>query len=579
MAYQKSESRALAVLVASSACLALPASSGQEASYIYAYATADEVVVMQNYDPIGRADISYNSDFSELVWTSDKRFVAILSDLEEGANPDDRRIVSIDTLTKDSSVASCPKCHSMAEAEDGVLLVTRFTDQNGSEDIAGIYSLNLLQDERLALLPLDAPEIEEILGYDERGLEFTYDDLSWDFSGLVIADGYPEGAFMFEPTREEFFFARSDGQLNRATKNYIFTEHIGPEGILDHQGQRFIQAADVAYAHDGILHAAVVARFTPLGDEEHCEISDDVFLVRPESGDVTRTDITPAYPAPFIPGRGGYLKVEELWWDTEGQLRANISSGSCYEDDSIVPQDRSEWKLESNAWVQVSPELVMSSYEMGPNFGLKVVPRDSLNEVGTLYAEVPGRREIARDVVEVAPGWEESCSSDVGSSGGNWCGGADDREFFVVEETIPDVVFSGDEIRFELDESNAGSGRTSQNIGNEPPGSSPVASPSPSLHSCQESTFLPYVEYNYNTDIFEVHCREGLAYVEAFGESASLSGRVDILFRETHDGWSMISGGDNTDGSFSEDAISGMDLDVAVVRELFPEMEISEERY
>ncbi|MDT0330885.1 hypothetical protein [Nocardiopsis lambiniae] len=97
--------------------------------------------------------------------------------------------------------------------------------------------------------------------------------------------------------------------------------------------------------------------------------------------------------------------------------------------------------------------------------------------------------------------------------------------------------------------------------------------------SCDESEFSHYVEYNYNTpESMDTYCRGGLAYVQAWGAGLSLHDRVDLLFQATEDGWSMLGGGSNSDGTFNEVSITGMGLDVSVVRELFPEMEISAER-
>ncbi|WP_160050476.1 hypothetical protein [Nocardiopsis sp. FR4] len=352
---------------------------------------------------------------------------------------------------------------------------------------------------------------------------------------------------------DSFFMIRVDGSVQEIEfdKSLPVPHQID---VVD-QGRlmRGIGEVRPAYTTDGNVHFAVTSAIRP--SLHSCSGSYAVFIAQPETGEVVETDISSLHPVDRIPAVNGYVRVLDLWWANNGQLHAVMLSGSCDVLSEYAPTPPSVWRLVQGVWEKIEDrtDKIMSMRHLDEGTRLVIVGDEGEDlPSGDLYMEQEGSRELlGTDVLKVEVPNVRQCDPS--------------REDDAVCKIVQDMDY--------------GVAPSSPPLSDVTETPSAIASSPSDAHPCRESDFLPYVEYNYNSDIFEVHCREGLARVEAFGPGASLSGRVDILFREADDGWSMISGGINSDGTFSEDEIIGMGLDVAEVRRIFPEMEISAERY
>ncbi|MGQ4268590.1 hypothetical protein [Nocardiopsis changdeensis] len=496
--------------------------------------TEDELVVMDGKVEIAREGVSYEYRYGGMVWSLDGRHVSLISAGDLDAGPSSRELVTVDTRTSTVRRFNCSYCHSLAPVGGDSLIVTR----NGEDSLAleGLLRFDLGSDE--PPVSLMSEELELLSFVDMRVFAGSKD--------YVLAIGMNRDG-------DSFFTIRADGSAQQIE----FDQSLPVLHQIDVVDQRSLMrgVGDVrpAYTTDGNIYFAATSSIRP--SLHSCSGSYAVFIVGPETGEVVETDISSLHPVDRTPAVNGYARVLDLWWANNGQLHAVMLSGSCDVLSDYAPTPPSVWRLVQGVWEKVEDrtDKIIAMRHLSEGTRLVIVGNEGEDlPSGDLYMEQGDSRELlGTDVLKIeVPNFRQCDPS-----------GEDDAVCKVVQDM------------------DYGASSASPPLGDVPETPSTVASSPSDALPCRESDFLPYVEYNYSSDVFEVHCREGLARVEAFGPNASFSGRVDILFRETEDGWSMISGGINTDGTFSEDEIIGMGLDVAEVRRIFPEMEISTERY
>ncbi|MFV2194759.1 hypothetical protein [Nocardiopsis sp. LOL_012] len=502
---------------------------------------------------MAREEVLFNTDYSEIVWSSDKIYVSAVVDSPE--DPDEiteRMVISINSETGESHKVPCPGCQSMAPVSGSEVVIARVDPTQWTPaPIAGILEFDLSEADPPSLMPMSsAPNLGMREHFESKGLKFSYADLSWFYGALRFSGGINGVALLTEEDRDEFFLINPIGEIPLQEVGHpYFVGSTGPpalhEMVTPQRSPRLMEGLPAETIDEEMVIAAVT-RFDSV--YEGCAVSDDIFLVDVESGSVSRTNISPAYPEYLIPGFGSAVSVKDLWWDSGGRLRAVIKTSLCV-DTPVTLSGPSEWMLANGQWVQVSDDPVLSVRGLGGNSRVFIEPSEDSSMDGELYFEAGSNTShVGSGVVAIEVAADNKCFGVQEAVSDDWCGGAIDQGIGAIDGVI--------ELPMEADDF-----------------SIPEVS---DRDECEDPFFVQYLDENYPQRISEQSlCRDGLAYVHVEGRGPWVyEGSQDLLFHQARDGWYLLGGGTNSHGRFNAADVQVLGVYPDRINELFPEMDL-----
>ncbi|MFT7836488.1 hypothetical protein Q5530_10090 [Saccharothrix sp. BKS2] len=374
--------RGLAAAVALVAAASSPAGAPAPDDGSYAYATADEVVVMRGERVVTRWREERAARVGPVVWTDDGRHAAFLTSTGAPDTPGAiRRLVTVDARSGNTRSARCDGCTGVAAPGGGTLLVGTGTDG----PFTGLLALDPGSGGEPAEVPVRLPPLDRVELFSGTG-------------GEVLLGGVgPTGA-------ESWFRVRADGS----------TTPVGSVAATrrDRSGQPYLRGrGPVAAAVDGAGNTAYAVAGSFRGRDDRCGSAAEVFAALPAAGSTVPTDLSAATPADT---RTTATDVLSLWWDPAHRLRAAVLAGVCDGTSALAPTT-GEWLLERNRWVQVSAEPTLGSLHL--RSGSKLVTRlpGAPRDGASLVLERGGRRTaIASGVRSItAPGFRPPGSDEV----------------------------------------------------------------------------------------------------------------------------------------------------------------------
>lgn len=507
---------------------------------LFAFATVNELVVMDGEAEIAREDIFYESRFGGIVWSLDGRHASLISDGGSKENPEVRELVSVDTEIGEVRRFNCAYCDSVVPIGESSILVTRHREE-------GLFPEGILR------FDLASGGVPTALAVD--------DVLTENSSSVRILSGSKEYALAVSLSEEDNFFTiRADGSARRVEPDQPLPVQHQIDGVQQDAVPRGIGETSVVYADDGSPYFAVTSVLNPSAGG--CSSSHAVFLVQPESGSVMQTDISDLHIQDWVPTVDGYARILDLWWEINGQLHAVMLSGSCDEisEDSSVPP--SVWRLTRGEWEKVDgrTDRIIGMRHLSQNSRLVISGTGDVADLaGDLYIEhAVSRHLIATEVLQVEVPGIRQCN--LGGQGLNsWCGDAGG-------------IYYGSPLS-----DTSGSSPTSASSPTDAPSMTP--SPLPPGGKCSSSEFAEYaqdMEYLVGYSDIEAICRGGFAYVQVTGDGPMIyEGTQDLLFSSSSDGWTLLGGGPGSAGQFIGADIEALGLDPHMIDELFPEMDLS----
>ncbi|MFE5285465.1 FG-GAP repeat domain-containing protein [Nocardia sp. NPDC056611] len=350
----------------------------------FAYATKTELVVVRGDRELAREKISFTKSYGGITWTQDGRYVAILTDEKPGVElrSEKRRLIVVDSESGKTRRLPCPLCSGLAAIGKDAILASQVTKDYST------HGFGLLRFDLSGSRP--AVELATGVRGDVKGEENSNIKEARILAG--VSGGALVGAFA-EKCENRFLLLRSDSTF---------------DGI----GRRKIPAYGRNYGcyyGDGVVASKIASDGSPVfavalvvnSVQNDCAARHEVLLLSLDGQGAVSTDLSALDPPGYQRGVETHVAVSDLWWDGAGRLHAIMYAGVCDGTDSMTTLP-TEWLLEGNSWVQVTPEGIVAKRELNDVVNLVVTLRDRVNLVGTLFAEFPaGRRKLADDVVSV----------------------------------------------------------------------------------------------------------------------------------------------------------------------------------
>lgn len=349
----------------------LTACSLGEEPAIYAYSTADELIVMRDQNVVTRTPITSNLQYRWPTWTLNGRYLTFITDGQ--ADDETKRVlVAIDTTNGSIRRLPCPSCTSVAAIGESSVLT--------SEQRIGTPN-----------------SLAAMLRYDLASNDLPV-ELSTTLPSLSFAQflaGTPEGVLVvgIDSDTESYYLLSVDGSARLiGTKNARRLDNTGKPY------RRGIGQTTVLQTADGPLFA-VDGEFAAQSNE--CSIS-EAFFVSPSTGSLFETDISPMMPQNLSPGNDAVLFLNSLWWSLDDKLHAVMIVGPCGDTPSSSITT-GEWVLDGNRWMQVSNDKLLSIQEINEETRLVARVEGDYEDGGTLYLETKGNgTKIAEGVFDVS---------------------------------------------------------------------------------------------------------------------------------------------------------------------------------
>jgi len=382
-AYQARTSRSaglatavLLTVLAAQGCTRQNASE-QTSPPLYAYRTANELVVMRGTAVITKEPVAKTPDHSGVAWTIDGRYIGFIAENKDSQpDPDKRSLVSIDVTSGTIRRVSCPNCRSAAPIEKSSLLVSR-EDNFAFPRFTGMLRFDLAGNEPPVASSTQLPPLTNVL-------------LLGGAAGQVVLVG------LDQEIQETYYRLAEDGsttalgtQNNRADSfdGTPLLRGFGPDATVVGSG--------------GTSIVVTTGIFKPRNSL--CGESTNLYAATEKNGlfDVNTSSF---YSTSYhLPGDGDELIINDLWWDQAEHLHAIVVTGTCKKD-SLEPKTLfTEWQYVDGKWTQKSSERLLSARDF-PGARVVVVRQGESNQ-GVLYFEQRGTRQRLADnaVLVTAP--------------------------------------------------------------------------------------------------------------------------------------------------------------------------------
>lgn len=359
-------------------------SAGPEHRQLLAYLSSDGFTLVDG----GKARTGEGGKFDSLVWTDDGRYAAALF-LGSGADPaagaSDVAVVSIDARDGKARRVPCPGCRGLVATHDAHVVAVRTQEAapSGSPSPAGqtpsepssptstsIVDVDLKAG-RPAIHATDLPPVigsVNILAGSSLGVLVAQAN-----SADVAAYGGPEDLFLVRPDGTVTALGTTDSNMQAG----IVTRHVPAGGS---------QIALAGGWHSG-----------------SCEVGRTVDLIDLASGVRTRTDLSGLLPKDAGAGSDAGTDVRDLWWGSDGELYAILSSRKCSPDTPVILP--SVWRLDTaGRWQQQGAAIAEDFRDVGD--GVRAVMRTAGEGPSSLFLIQDGHeKRLAENVsaLEVPP--------------------------------------------------------------------------------------------------------------------------------------------------------------------------------
>ena len=338
----------------------------------YAYATLSNFVLMRGGHEVARVKRPFSVDDAEtskIAWTFDGRYVVFLSQAEYIGHRQDHPAMQLDIVdARTGALRSlpCPYCDTIAAVGgDTILALTAHTNGQVSE-----------------MRSFDVSTSKPGAPVDMSGLQngqVDYNTLLAGAGGQVLVE---DGSTSLD-VPSSLYLMKKDGSAGAYSKQ-----------IPDEDPRIWAAAENTVYNEPEI--AVVVAKFG----------TDLVKLIGP-SGEETDINMS-TVPPPPDQCTSDAVTVRDLWWGSDGYLRAVISAGTCNatpDQGATSSSPFTLYRLDGNRWVQEDSDPVLAErvFSGGAKAKLIFTNHNTQSLFGdknqSLYYEQSAKRTLLADDV------------------------------------------------------------------------------------------------------------------------------------------------------------------------------------